>query len=290
MNIAGLLHLALPASLALIVLSMGLNCSFSQATFLLRSPALLMRSLLAMSVLLPLLAVLMVKMTHVSVPVSVALIAYAVSPVPPILPNKQLKLVSEDDYVYGLLVAISLLAIVLVPVSIWIIGTLFDRNIHVDATIVARSVVMSVLAPLAIGMFVGKMWSGAATRISGLVNLAGNLLLLVGAIPVLIKGWQSLDSLLGDGTLVVCIVLVTLGLVIGHLLGGPKQENRSVLALATASRHPGVAIAIGSAVYAGDRRVALAVLLALVVSMIVEIPYTLWRKRVHQREVAAAQG
>src|SRR5262249_37406281 len=89
-------------------------------------------------------------------------------------------------------------------------------------------------------------------------------------------------SLLGDGTLVAAIVLSGLGLFFGHLLGGPAPENRTVLALATASRHPGVALVTGiSASVQAPRLVTAAVLLAFAVSGIVSAPYAAWRKRVH---------
>jgi BASS family bile acid:Na+ symporter len=70
-------------------------------------------------------------------------------------------------------------------------------------------------------------------------------LLVVASIPVLIMEWPTIRSLLGDGTVVAAVLLSALGLLVGHLLGGPDPENRTVLALATVSRHPGVALVEG---------------------------------------------
>ena len=82
--------------------------------------------------------------------------------------------------------------------------------------------------------------------------------------------------------MVAAIVLSGLGLLVGHLAGGPDPEHRTVLALATASRHPGVALVAGiSASVQAPKLVTAAVLLAFVVSMIVSAPYAAWRKRVH---------
>src|SRR5262245_12873109 len=222
-----LVQAAIPASMALIVLSLGLRCSLREATFLARSPGLFVRSLLSMGVLFPLCAVLLVEATELSFPVKVGLIAFAISPVPPILPNKEIKVGGEGEYVYGLLVAASVLAIVLIPLMLLPIGAIFQRELDVGMTVIARTVAISILAPLAVGMLVRHFWPQPAVRLSRWLNIVGNLALVLACIPVLVFGWQLFASLMGDGTLLVCILLTLLGLAIGHWLGGPKEEDRS---------------------------------------------------------------
>ena len=46
------------------------------------------------------------------------------------------------------------------------------------------------------------------------------------------------------------------GLGIGHLCGGPARKNRRVLAMATATRHPALAIALASMASPNDERLA----------------------------------
>jgi BASS family bile acid:Na+ symporter len=58
-------------------------------------------------------------------------------------------------------------------------------------------------------------------------------------------------------------------LVAGTLLGGPELNHRIVLALSTASRHPGVAMAIVSANIPNQKLALPAILLYLTVSTIV---------------------
>jgi BASS family bile acid:Na+ symporter len=69
------------------------------------------------------------------------------------------------------------------------------------------------------------------------------------------------------------------------VLGGPDPEQASVLALASASRHPGIAFAIASANFPLDRFGGF-LLLYLLVSGIVSIPYTKWRKTTTVEAVA----
>jgi BASS family bile acid:Na+ symporter len=94
-------------------------------------------------------------------------------------------------------------------------------------------------------------------------------------------------SLTGDGTIIALAAFVLVGLAVGHLLGGPDPEDRTVLALSTASRHPGVALAIAHATFPEQQLVLAAVLLYLLVSALVSMLYLAWRRRRHAGSAAA---
>jgi BASS family bile acid:Na+ symporter len=181
-----------------------------------------------------------------------------------------------------------LLAIVLVPLSLTIIGGVLGQQVHVDAALVARSVAMSVLLPLGVGLLIRHFFPGFANRTSGPVSIIGNLLLLAALIAILAIGWRGFGALVGDGTLLAFIALTLLALGAGHWLGGPRGDDRTVLALSNASRHPGVAIALGASLYPDQRKlIAVAVLLYLIVATISTIPYTQWRRKLHARVVGS---
>lgn len=66
-----------------------------------------------------------------------------------------------------------------------------------------------------------------------------------------------------------------------HWLGGPDPDDRTVLALSTATRHPGVAIAIAQVNAPEPQAITAAFLLAFLVGGIVSVPYVKWRARQH---------
>jgi len=105
------------------------------------------------------------------------------------------------------------------------------------------------------------------------------VLLLAGLGLMLGKAAPTMLALLWDGTLLAIVIFIVFGLLAGHLLGGPTPGDRSVLALATASRHPGVAMAIAQLTVPAERSVPAALLLYLVVGMVVTLPYVSWRKK-----------
>jgi BASS family bile acid:Na+ symporter len=279
MTVEQLIRVAILLSIMLIVLSFALRATWREATSLFRNPSLLLRSLLAMNVLMPIFATTLVALFTLRPAVAIALITLAVSPVPPFLPRKQLKVAGEREYVHGLLGATSLLSIVLAPVTIVLIGLAFSRHTDIDPLKIARIVALTVLIPFALGLIINHLRPAFAERASAPAGKAGVLLLVVACIPILIKMWPAMISLIGDGTLLAIVAFVAVGLAVGHLLGGPNPADRAVLALATPMRHPGVALVIASATAAGTNVVAPALLLYLLVGTIVSVPYVQWRRR-----------
>jgi BASS family bile acid:Na+ symporter len=82
MTLQRLILLALKASIPLSVFAIGLGSRFDDALYLLRRPALLARSLLAMNVVMPLVASTMAWAFDLSGAVEISLVALAVSPIP----------------------------------------------------------------------------------------------------------------------------------------------------------------------------------------------------------------
>ena len=288
MELAQLIVLVLKASIILIVLSLGLKATVGDATYLFRRPGLLLRSLLAMQVIMPLLAAALAAAFDLKAPVKAALLLLSVAPVPPVLPNKQVKAGGSKSYIYGLLVAASLLAVGLVPLMVRLLGLLFNRETYIAPATVAPIVLINILVPLAVGIVVRRLAPALAERAAPIISGLGNVLMIAAVIPVLVTAWPAIASLVGDGTLLAIAAFVVSGLAVGHLLGGPEEDDRAVLALATATRHPGIAIAIAGANLAGNKLVPAAILLSLLVNALLSIPYLAWVQRRHAGGSGAA--
>ena len=189
MTIAQLVQMAINLSMALLVLALGLQATWADAISLLRQPGLLLRSLVSMNVLMPILAFLMVVLFNLHPAVKIALLALALSPVPPVLPGKQMKAGGDTTYVAGLLVTMSVLSIVIVPLGIWLI----DQPLHLHATVPAGRVMTVVVAgivlPLLIGLMVRQFAPSLAKRIAHPLSLFATALLVVAFAPVLFTLW-----------------------------------------------------------------------------------------------------
>jgi bile acid:Na+ symporter, BASS family len=203
-----------------------------------------------------------------------------VSPLPPLLPQNQLKLGGRADYVYGLLTALSVLSIAVVPLAVEILGKIFGRDVHVGPLLVAEVVFRTILLPIGLGMLVHRWAPGLAQKIGLKTGKLGNVLLLISLVPLLISSWREAMSLISHGDLLAMILFTAVGLLVGHWLGGPDPAERTTLALGTALHHPGLAVAIAIANFPAQRLLVMAaVVLYLIVSFLVLLPYKAWRKR-----------
>jgi BASS family bile acid:Na+ symporter len=283
MDLAALIALLIRVSVMLTVIGLSLQAPPRVAAYLFRRPRQLLRSLLSMDVVMPLVAVVLAAAFPLQASVKIALVALAVSPVPPMLLSRELKAGGHAHYTIGLFVAAGLLSIFFVPVAVALVGVLFGVPLHVPITTVSSLVTQTVLAPLALGLLVHYLAPAFALRVTGPVSTAGGILLIVAVVPVLVVEARAILALIGNGTLLAMVVFSAVGLLAGHALGGPRPAERLVLAMATASRHPGVAAAI-AATYAGERATVPAVALYLVVSSLATAVYVAWYRR---RQIAA---
>jgi len=278
MDLASLVPLVVKLSIVLTVVALGLEATPADVLALLRRPALLFKSLLAMDVIMPAVAVGLAYTFALHPAVKIALVALALSPVPPILPKKQFKAGGSSNYVHGLLVAAALVAIVFVPLALEVVERVFGVALQIAPMRVAKIVLITVLAPLVIGLGIKQLAPGLAASVARPLGLTATVMLAVGALAIVVSAWPAMMSLVGNGTLAAFGVFVIVGLAAGHLLGGPDREDRSVLALASSSRHPGVALMIASANFPDQKLVLPAVLLFMIAGAIVQLPYMKWSK------------
>ncbi|MEJ0041133.1 MAG: hypothetical protein WDM81_02380 [Rhizomicrobium sp.] len=156
--------LVLKLSIVLTIFSIALDARADETLFLLRRPAKLLRSLAAMSLVMPLVVLAIVAVFPLQPVVKVALVALSVSPVPPILPNRVLKMGGSEAYTIGLLAVAALLCIVIAPVVVSLFGVVLGIEAHTDVVKIALAVTVSVLAPLAAGVLVRRFWPHIADR------------------------------------------------------------------------------------------------------------------------------
>jgi BASS family bile acid:Na+ symporter len=113
----------------------------------------------------------------------------------------------------------------------------------------------------------------------------------VGLIAILVFALPKMLALIGNGTLAALIAFIVVGLIVGHFLGGPHPDERVTLALCTACRHPGLVLAMAAANVPEEQNVVSAVLLYLILSALLTIPYVSWqRRKINQQPMAPAQS
>jgi len=276
-----LLFTLLKASVAALILGIGMSATVADVGHLWRRQGLLLRSLFAMYVLVPLAAFAVVKVFPVTTPVKAVLLVFAASAGAPLLPRKLMQLAS-GTYVFSLVVTSSVLAILIVPAWVWLLGRHFEAAEAVSFGNVALVVARAFLLPLAIGMAWRALAPAWSQRHAGKFITGSSAVLALSGVVILALNWEIFLTVRPAG-IAALVTLLVVSLAIGHALGGPESDDRTALAVACATRHIGLAVVVAASFPGNNTLILLGVY--LVTSLVVTLPYLHWRRR---RSPAAA--
>ena len=270
--------LVLKISIITQVFAVGLSSTWYDATFLFRHPRLLWNSILARNIIMPAIAIGLIQVFSLHIAVVIAFCVLAVTPVPPLVPKGQLQAGGPSHYIIGLLVSQAVLSIVFVPLTIEVIDWIMGAHAHFGSGRVAKLVFQMILLPLAAGMVLGRL-RPAVRSAAAHIQTAGTVLLIAGGLPLLFLAWNALGVIAGNGALLAMAIFVIVATAVGHLLGGPSASDRTVLAEATSSRHPGMAAAIALLNFPEHGAlVAGAIVTYLIVRIVLSVPYARMRR------------
>jgi len=268
------LLLLLKLSVGGIILAIGMDSTPRDMAYLWRRPGLLLRSLLAMYVLVPLAALILVKALTLPPGVEIGLLVLAVSAGAPLLPRKLLH-IGDGAYIFSLVVTSTLLAIVLVPAWLAALGPQFGNPPNLESSRVAWVLAKSFFLPLAVGMLVRWFFPTFAQQVGDRLMAIAGLVLTVCALALLILHWDVLLEAGWPGVLTLA-ALIVLALAIGHWLGGPAEEDRTALAIACSTRHLGIAVLVAASL--PGPRTAVIIAVYILTSAVISIPYLRWRR------------
>ena len=277
--LANSLPLLLNLAVSALVFVVGSSATGSDVRFLWRQPGLLVRSLIAMDVVVPVAAVILLFTIRPERAAALAILAMSVATGAPLAPQKQLKLGGRLPYVYSLMIATTVFSILTIPLTLTILHRVLAAETEslVLPRHVARIVFTSLLLPLGLGMAVRRFLPRLADRVAKPLATIVNVFLGLVFLLIVIKAFPAIVGL-GARALGTIALLTVVSIAGGHLLGGPVPEDRTALAIACSLRHPGLALMIAKVELPGERIVSV-VLAYIVIGAIAAIPYTAWRKR-----------
>jgi BASS family bile acid:Na+ symporter len=185
--------------------------------------------------------------------------------------------------VIGLLVAVSLTAIVQVPLTVVIIGRVFGQQASFGPGRVAAVIAMTIIVPLTAGLVLRRLSPRLADAVAPFASRLGTALLAVAVITILVKGGPAMLSLMRGNSMLAIVSLAAIAIAAGHWIGGPDPSDRLILAFASAMRHPGLALAVATANLPEEPRMLAAILLYVFVALTLTSLYAAavrhWRSR-----------
>jgi BASS family bile acid:Na+ symporter len=274
MTISSAILIAANLSLVMTMLCAGMGGVAGDRTYLSCRRRLLVRSLVATLVLQPAFAVWLCYAFALPSAVKLAVLGLAIAPMPPILPSGLMKVRGSRSFEVALAFVVGVASVVTAPLSLWAFSLLVGPRAQIDFVTVAWMIALNVLFPVAAG-FVGRRLSVETTvRAVTLLTISATAVLALVLVALLLRSRPAIPWMIGSGSATAVVLLAIVGLGIGHACGGPARKTRRVLAMATATRHPALAIALASAAPPADERLAGAVIaFAVLVAGVSAIPY-----------------
>ncbi len=266
-----------------LMLAMGVSHSFQQLTSLWRRPELLLRSLLAVIVLVPAFVGLILWVFELPLAVATGLAVLAAAPGAPLTYKRSQMAAGDPTYTASLQLTLALLAVVITPLILVIFCTLFELGAgRVSPLEVARQVAEVTFLPVITGLLIQHFAPRLAEVIGKLVRILANILFigLFSVVIILLIVSPDLRMTLNLGWLPTAAIIMMVGssLAIGHLLGGPSREQRSVLAIASIARNVGLALFIAGLSDYGQHFIP-TLLTYMILGALLAVPYSVWSKR-----------
>ncbi len=225
------------------LLSMGLVLGFGGMARLWRQPGLLLRSVIAAFVIVPLAAMILVWVLPLSFEVRAGIAAMAVIPGAPFTYRKMLKGAGDPELAGSFQATMALLAIVLVPLWLAILAALYPNDASASVAVVGRQILMVQGIPLICGAAIRQWLPDLAEEFAEPLNRISSAM-LVGLVVLVLAIGLAMVLKAGPLAILAGVLMAAAALVAGHYLGGPDPLTRQTIAQATASRNAGLALAL----------------------------------------------
>ena len=271
-----------PLMIFSLMLAIGVNHSFRQITYLTRQPGLLVRSLLSVVVVVPGIVGILLWVFPLPPAVATGLALLAAAPGAPLTTKRTEMAGGELPYAVNLQLTLALLAVVVTPLILSVYFSIFALPIERVAPFeVARQIAQVTFLPVIAGFLIRRFLPGVAARIGNPLRVLADslLIILVLMVVVLLALDPDLRGMLNIGwpAAAAIVLMVALSLSAGHLLGGPIQEKRAVLAVATIARNVGLALFLAGLTDYG-RQFVPTLLTYLILGGLLALPYSIWSR------------
>lgn len=252
------------------VLSIALCLRISQVLAPLRQIRLVILSLVANFVVVPVIAVSLARAMSLSEPVTVGLILLGTAAGAPFLPKIVEIAKGEVAFSVALMVLLMIGSLVYLPL---VLPRLLP-GVSVDSWRIARSLLVTMILPLGIGLFVKARHESLAVRLQPLMSRLSNLSLLIALVLIPALNFQRLLEMVSTRAIPAVVLFVSVSFIAGYLLGGSGREACQVLGFSTAARNIPAAMLVGGQNFE-DPNVTILVIVVALMSLFALAPLAL---------------
>jgi BASS family bile acid:Na+ symporter len=249
------------------MLAMGMSLTLPMIIQPLKNVRLVALALLANFVLVPLLAYLITLIIPLEESLKIGLIVLSTAAGAPFLPKLVQGAQGNIAFGVGLMVLLMVVTVVYLPLVL----PLLLPGVAVNPWDIAKSLIVTMLIPLAIGLLIKSHSPDAAAEYQPVMSKVSSVSMLILLVVGLGLNISKIIDLIGSGGLVALLLFIVGSLAIGLLLGGRDPQVRSVLGLGTAQRNVAAAILVSAQNFGGTNTLSF-VLVAAILLLLVLLP------------------
>lgn len=250
------------------MLSLGLSLTLPQILNPLKDIGFVLRVLLANFVLVPLVAYLLTRIIPLDPSLAIGLILLATVAGAPFLPKLAEISKGNIPLSVGLMVLLMVVTVFYAPIVL----PLLLPGVQVNPLEIARSLIILMLIPLAIGLFIHARYESIAESLQPYMAQASSTTLLMVFVLMLVLNIQSVVNTVGSGALLAALLLIAASLCIGYVLGGQLRDVKLVSALGTAQRNVAAAMVVATGNFSNDPKVLTMILIGLLLMLVILMP------------------
>ena len=229
------------------MLAMGLSLTMAQILQPLKNARLVILALLANFLLVPLLAYGITMVIPLEQPLQIGLIVLSTVAGAPFLVKEVQAAKGNLALGVGLMFLLMIVTIFYVPLVL----PLLLQGTEVNAWDIAKSLIMTMLLPLVLGLLFRSSSAEDAQHWAPLLNKVSGVALLIMLVTGVGLNVANIVGLIGSRGFLALFLFVIGSLVIGYFMGGRDPALRSVMGLGTAQRNVAAAILVTSLNFSG---------------------------------------
>jgi predicted Na+-dependent transporter len=249
------------------MLAMGMGLTMAQILQPLKNVRLVILALLANFVLVPLLAYAINRIIPLDQSLQIGLVVLSTAAGAPFLPKLVQGAKGNIAFGVGLMALLMVVTIFYMPFVL----PLLLPGVEVNPWDIAKSLIVLMLIPLAIGLLFKSHSPDSAEHWQPVMNKISSLSILILLVVGLGLNLSNIIDLIGSLGMVALLVFIAGSLLIGMLLGGRDPSIRSVMGLGTAQRNVAAAILVSVQNFSDSNTVSF-VLVAAVLLLLVLLP------------------
>ncbi|MEH2124560.1 bile acid:sodium symporter family protein [Nostoc sp.] len=259
--------LALFTFIVCTMLGAGLGLTVQQIWEPLRSPRLVILSLLTNFVLVPVFVYLLVQLVPLSEPLRDGLLIMGLASGPPALPKLAQIVKGNIAFSVGLMMLLMLGTIFYLPIVL----PLVVQGVQINSWDIAKPLLLLMVSPLVMGLFIKAKFAAIAPIIQPILFKLSSIGLLFGLVVRLFIHTNDIISLLRTGAIFVCAIFIIFSFSVGYLLGGPGIDTQRVLGVGTAQRNFAAALLVATSNFDDPSVVSIIMVTSLLMMVIVII-------------------